>query len=139
MYNLSSFCRWLRIYVLKMTHFSEPFKILFTGNISAYCNTMKWKDLVSYTSILLGIFIFSCKYKEQKSIPAAIDSTLKNIVEKAAPPQKENLKPVITYEWIKKKDWQSKKDSFEGANHLDILNAINRVDTTHLKRLDSIL
>lgn len=31
------------------------------------------------------------------------------------------------------------KDSFEGAAYPDILNAINRVDAKHLKRLDSIL
>ncbi|MCH5685090.1 hypothetical protein LWM68_13035 [Niabella sp. W65] len=37
------------------------------------------------------------------------------------------------------KEWQSLKDSFEGLKHLNILNAINRVDTTHLRRLDSIL
>lgn len=88
---------------------------------------------------LLTAAVFSCKNKEQKSIPDLVDSTMKNVVETIAPPQKENLKPVITYHWMKKKEWQSLKDSFEGAKHLNILNAINRVDTTHLKRLDSIL
>ncbi|MCH5597892.1 L,D-transpeptidase [Niabella ginsengisoli] len=114
-------------------------KILFPHNISASCNTMNVKHLIPYIPILLISIIFSCKNNEKKSIPDAIDSTMKTVVEKIAPPQKENLKPSISYEWMKKKEWQSKKDSFEGAKHLDILNAINRVDATHLKRLDSIL
>jgi len=89
--------------------------------------------------LLLTVFIFSCKSKEQKNVVQTIDSTLKKAVETLAPPQEENLKPTLTYHWVKKKEWQSKKDSFEGAMHLDILNALNRVDTTHLKRLDSII
>ncbi|WP_114789088.1 L,D-transpeptidase [Niabella yanshanensis] len=93
---------------------------------------------VSSLALLIAA-VLSCKNKEQKSLPDIVDSTMKNVVETIAPPQKENLKPVITYHWMKKKEWQSLKDSFEGAQHLNILNAINRVDTTHLKRLDSIL
>ncbi|MGN7785700.1 L,D-transpeptidase [Niabella sp. 22666] len=100
---------------------------------------MNLKAFSLSTLALLTAAVFSCKNKEQKSIPDIVDSTMKNVVETIAPPQKENLKPVITYHWMKKKEWQSLKDSFEGAQHLNILNAINRVDTTHLKRLDSIL
>lgn len=47
--------------------------------------------------------------------------------------------PEISYSFIHKKDWQSQKDSFEGAGHLDILTAINRTDSGHIRRLDSIL
>ena len=47
--------------------------------------------------------------------------------------------PAITYSFIKKKDWISQKDSFAGAKYLNILTAINRVDSAHIKRLDSIL
>ncbi|OJV50486.1 MAG: hypothetical protein BGO31_14070 [Bacteroidetes bacterium 43-16] len=58
-------------------------------------------------------------------------------------PAKETIaeKPAaeISYSFIKKKDWQGQKDSFEGARHLDILIAINRVDSSTIKRLDSIL
>lgn len=48
-------------------------------------------------------------------------------------------KPEISYHFVQKRDWQQSKDSFEGAKHLDILIAINRVDSSHIKRLDSIL
>lgn len=51
----------------------------------------------------------------------------------------EATKPSLSYHFIKKKEWQALKDSFAGAAYLDILNAINRVDSLHLKRLDSIL
>ena len=47
--------------------------------------------------------------------------------------------PPLTYTFIKKKDWVNQKDSFVGAKHLDILIAINRVDSAHIKRLDSIV
>ncbi|WP_346239116.1 L,D-transpeptidase [Niabella insulamsoli] len=100
---------------------------------------MKSKLFIPLTLTILITTAYSCNNSDQNNIPAAVDSTVKGIVEKVAPPKKENLKPVITYSWVKKKDWLSAKDSFEGANHLDLLNAINRVDTRHLKRLDSIL
>lgn len=88
---------------------------------------------------LLTVYFFSCKEKDKKGIPAIIDSAVKKVQEEVIQPKEENVKPSFTYRFIKKKEWQSLKDSFEGADHLDILIALNRVDTTHLKRLDSII
>lgn len=86
--------------------------------------------------ILLGAVAFAsaCKQSEKKTKetpPTVKDSTV-------APTPKPEA-PAITYHFMKKKDWQAQKDSFEGAKHLDILNAINRTDSAHIKRLDSIL
>lgn len=89
--------------------------------------------------ILSTGFLLSCKNNDHKNVPSAIDSTMRKMVETIVEPQKENLKPTISYHWLTKKEWQSKKDSFEGLNHLDILTALNRVDEVHLKRLDSII
>lgn len=66
----------------------------------------------------------------------------KNIVEKIAEKIEdipEEKAPEIKYSFMKKADWTGMKDSFEGAKHLDILIAVNRVDSLHIKRLDSIL
>lgn len=100
---------------------------------------MRLEPHKAITFILLTFIFICCKNKEAKNIVAKVDSTLKKTVEKIAPPKEQNLKPVITYHWVKKKEWQSQKDSFAGAQHLDILSAINRVDKLHLKWLDSIL
>ncbi len=62
-----------------------------------------------------------------------------NTVSQKKEPAPEQKQADIKYSFIKKKDWQSRKDSFEGAQHLDILIAINRVDSTTIKRLDSIM
>ncbi|GAB3021373.1 hypothetical protein GCM10027051_28310 [Niabella terrae] len=83
---------------------------------------------------LLILLTFACKQKETKVATAPVDTVA---VKKTEP--KEAPKPTYTYQFMPKKDWQALKDSFEGHSHLNILNAINRVDTTHLKRLDSIL
>lgn len=75
---------------------------------------------------------------QDKNLPA--DTSLKKDTvaqqEETIPAKKE---ADINYRFIKKKDWQSQKDSFEGAKHLDLLIAINRVDSSTIKRLDSIL
>ncbi len=47
--------------------------------------------------------------------------------------------PDISYTFYQKKEWLGLKDSFEGRQHMDILIAINRTDSAHIKRLDSIL
>ncbi|MFT4095049.1 MAG: L,D-transpeptidase [Niabella sp.] len=95
---------------------------------------------LSLCAFLVIVYCFSCKEKDNKNVPATVDSTIKKAKEKtAAPKQEENIKPEFTYHFVTRKEWQAKKDSFEGTSHFDILNAINRVDTTHLKRLDSIL
>lgn len=47
-------------------------------------------------------------------------------------------KPAIQYHFEKKDVWKL-KDSFEGDKHRELLAAINRVDATHLKYLDSFL
>lgn len=54
-----------------------------------------------------------------------------------------NIQPVaktvnIHYKLIGKKDWQIQKDSFDDGQ-INILNAVNRTDTKHLQRLDSVL
>ncbi|RYE00410.1 MAG: murein L,D-transpeptidase [Sphingobacteriales bacterium] len=67
------------------------------------------------------------------------DSGRKNTVPEKKEPVPEQKEVAIKYSFIKKKDWQSQKDSFEGAKHLDLLIAINRVDSSTIKRLDSIM
>lgn len=46
--------------------------------------------------------------------------------------------PQLTYRFAYKKDW-SRKDSFEGFAHQELITAINRTDKKHLLRLDSFL
>lgn len=67
------------------------------------------------------------------------DSSKENTVPEKKEPESEQKAVDIKYSFIKKKDWQSQKDSFEGARHLDLLIAINRVDSFTIKRLDSIM
>lgn len=88
---------------------------------------------------LLTIYFFSCKEKNKNSFTTIIDSAVTKVQEEVIQPKEENKKPSITYRFIKKKEWQAQKDSFEGAHHLDILALLNRADTIHLKRLDSII
>ncbi|MBZ4187317.1 L,D-transpeptidase [Niabella beijingensis] len=87
------------------------------------------------TAFIVGITFFACRQPEQRpsgnNPPVLKDTTVK---EQPVPEP-----PRVTYHFIKKKEWQSAKDSFEGARHLDILNAVNRTDSVHLLRLDSIL
>lgn len=87
---------------------------------------------------LLIISISSCKQKTENA-GDKIPNIVKNSRDTTETIVKEIPKPVLTYHFVKRKEWQSQKDSFAGAKHLDVLNAINRVDTTHLKRLDSII
>lgn len=97
------------------------------------------KFLLIFT--LTASFLFSCKYDGNKPRQTNNDSTLVKDTAKQTPTPEpvEEKEPHITYSFMKRKQWQALKDSFSGANHIDILNAINRVDTRHLKGLDSIL
>ncbi|MCF3112194.1 L,D-transpeptidase [Niabella sp. CC-SYL272] len=87
------------------------------------------------TAAAICILLFACRQAEKQTAtipqPTVKDSVVK------APPAPEL--PRITYRFMKKKEWQSLKDSFEGARHLDLLTAINRTDSSHIRRLDSIL
>lgn len=89
-------------------------------------------------TLTVGYF-FSCNTADNTSPKIEKDSTASNDSIKNEPHPVEEKKPAITYSFMKRKEWQAMKDSFEGSNHFDILNAINRVDTRHLKGLDSIL
>lgn len=77
--------------------------------------------------------------KQDKSQGTADSSSQKNTVPEKKEPVPEQKQADIKYSFIKKKDWQSQKDSFEGAKHLNLLIAINRVDSSTIKRLDSIM
>lgn len=96
-----------------------------------------YKKCISYTllSVSLVVFISSCKNKttEGKSIVEKIEEVV------ALPEPEEEKVPEINYSFISKKDWLAQKDSIEAGKHLDILIAINRVDSAHLNRLDSLL
>lgn len=93
--------------------------------------------IIPFTSYFIVLMLaISCNNKNTNS------ESSKNIVEKIAETieaKPEEKAPEIKYSFMKKADWMGMKDSFEGAKHLDILIAINRVDSTHIKRLDSIL
>ncbi|WP_218917184.1 L,D-transpeptidase [Niabella ginsenosidivorans] len=80
--------------------------------------------------------MIACQQPHKKSTntpPVAVDTAAEKL-----PPAQPEL-PRLTYSFIKKKVWQSMKDSFPGAAHLDILTAINRTDSAHIRNLDSIL
>lgn len=85
-----------------------------------------------------SIFICCNENRNSKSLSQSklslVDST-----RKLEAVTQEKVKPKFSYHFVKKKDWQSQEDSFVGIKHLDLLAAINRVDKTHLKWLDSIL
>lgn len=86
---------------------------------------------------LVCILLTACERskKENTNIqPATADTTAVT-----APPPAPPEPPSLTYSFVKKKAWQSMKDSFPGAAHLDILIAINRTDSGHIRNLDSIL
>lgn len=90
--------------------------------------------------LVLYVLVISCKNAtnsqnrlEDDAIKLGIDTPIRQQEEKAAPEE------TINYQIVHQKDWIAQKDSFPGAKHWDILIAINRTDTLHLKRLDSIL
>lgn len=90
-----------------------------------------------YITFIVGIYSgIACKANK----PNAKESSniIDKVVEKVEAIPEEKI-PDIKYSFIKKADWIGLKDSFEGAKHLDILAAINRVDSAHITRLDSIL
>ena len=98
------------------------------------------KPIAPITTLLAALITLSCENQEARSISPPSDtaqtaSSADSLLHKAPEPQQ----PPVSYSWVKKKDWQERKDSFAGAEHLDILKALNRVDLTHLKRLDSII
>lgn len=85
---------------------------------------------------IAGMVIYACNNsgsgnQQNRTDPAADDTVVKK--DTMPPP------PEIAYSFVKRKEWVNKKDSFEGAQHLDILIAINRTDSSHIKWLDSIL
>lgn len=84
-------------------------------------------------SVLLVTFISSCKNQTTEG------KTIVEKIEDVVVPEPEEKAPEINYSFISKADWVGQGDSFEGSKHLDILTAINRVDSAHIKRLDSIL
>lgn len=101
---------------------------------------MMFKSITPCALTLSIAIALSCKNQEPKTEPTLTDtSSHAAVTDSVVAKEPENVKPAFTYSWIKKKDWQAMKDSFEGAQHLDILKALNRVDLTHLKRLDSII
>lgn len=94
------------------------------------------KPIIFYYLLLIFILQACDQINTNKDKPIADTNTVNTdtLIVKTTP-----VVPAFTYHFIKKKDWQALKDSFEGAAYPDILNAINRVDAKHLKRLDSIL
>ncbi|MFT3903497.1 MAG: L,D-transpeptidase [Niabella sp.] len=86
------------------------------------------------------IVFAACNTGEDKTQPSPQDTALTSA--DSTLPAKEIVpanKPGIHYHFIHKKEWQPLKDSFEGLKHIEILQAINRVDKKHLYYLDSIL
>lgn len=95
-----------------------------------------------FLAVMLTLgYLFSCNTHDNNARATDLDSTTSNDSSKILNVTKPVVekKPGITYTFMKREEWQVLKDSFEGVNHIDILNAINRVDTRHLKGLDSIL
>jgi len=85
-------------------------------------------------TIFCMLFI-ACRPVEKKA-PIAVKPLPKDTTAQTPPPPEP---PRLSYRFMKKKEWQSLKDSFEGVRHLDLLIAINRTDSNHIRRLDSIL
>lgn len=86
-----------------------------------------------------SIFFTACQSEQisstvaQKSNKDSAALIAKQIEKKIVP-----TLPAFVYHFEPKSIWQQ-KDSFEGFQHQLLLAAINRVDESHLKRLDSIL
>lgn len=84
---------------------------------------------------LLSASVYSCSDSKPSSAqvaPQALKDTLDSKVQQPVP------KPEIQYHFAYKKEW-TRKDSFEGAQHRDLLGILNRVDDKHLNRLDSFI
>lgn len=92
---------------------------------------------ISFVLTLTVSILYSCNSGDTRPKDRVNDTLAVSDSANIQPP--EETKPPVKYSFIKKKEWQALKDSFEGADHIEILNAINRVDELHLKRLDSIL
>ncbi|MGJ7032945.1 L,D-transpeptidase [Niabella hirudinis] len=84
------------------------------------------------TAAVVCILFTACRQIEKKTTNTATGAMPKDTAGVPEPPR-------LSYRFMQKKEWQSLKDSFEGARHLDLLIAINRTDSNHIRRLDSIL
>lgn len=104
-----------------------------------FCGSLIMKNFFLLLALTIS-FLYACNSGDKRSQITEKDTTaVADSAVNTVPEPVEEQKPSLTYSFIKKKEWQALKDSFDGAGHLDILNAINRVDSVHLKRLDSIL
>ncbi|MFV0604943.1 MAG: L,D-transpeptidase [Niabella sp.] len=91
-----------------------------------------------YFLVLLIIVVYGCNTNthdaSQNNTVLITDSITTKPDTVITPP---HLK--ISYTLISKKDWQQLKDSLAESINYDIMNTVNRVDSIHLNRLDSIL
>ncbi|WP_018626194.1 L,D-transpeptidase [Niabella aurantiaca] len=87
------------------------------------------------TASIACLFAVACKQMEKQRTAELLPEQKDTVIKKQPVPER----PRLTYRFMKKKEWQTLKDSFEGARHLDLLIAINRTDSVHIRRLDSIL
>ena len=82
------------------------------------------KNSVKIVALVFSFFFLSCNNKKE------IKKSNKPIIERNEPKE-------VAYTFQKSKDWLQNNDTNSKA--LDIVLAINRVDKTNLKKLDSIL
>jgi hypothetical protein len=90
--------------------------------------------------IALYCFCIACKNETSSQSTLAPESSTLEVDSANQSAQQDSLpnKP-ITYSILRQKEWIAQKDTFEGAKYWNILIAINRTDSAHLKRLDSII
>lgn len=97
---------------------------------------MMIRSRLLFCLVLLSIAVYSCS-ESKPAVPAfATGHPDTSVIPESVP--EEPRKPEIHYIFAYKKEW-ARKDSFEGAQHRDLLTIINRVDDRHLNRLDSFL
>lgn len=84
----------------------------------------------------MSITWYACS-ESKPAVPAVPEVRPDSISAKASEPALPQA-PEIHYHFAYKREW-SRKDSFEGAQHRDLLAIINRVDDRHLNRLDSFI
>ncbi|WP_300599335.1 L,D-transpeptidase [Niabella sp.] len=87
------------------------------------------------TAAVICTLFIACTAVEKKANPIPPPQVKDSVVKTEPVPER----PQLTYHFVKKKEWQALKDSFDGARHLDLLTAINRTDSNHIRSLDSIL
>ncbi|MCO5248664.1 MAG: L,D-transpeptidase [Chitinophagales bacterium] len=89
---------------------------------------------------MMTLLWVSCKNNSTKAEIANEAPLAEKVEDTKDEPQPVESHPEIHYQIIHKPDWSGKEDTtFEGLQHLDILIAINRTDSTYLKRLDSVV